>query len=61
MGEDGFVERHGFLARLHLDLIDQHTHTVDELTARIEVVIEAFHGARELTVTILGSAPVAPM
>jgi len=49
-----FVEHHGFLARLHLDLIDQHTHAVDELTARIEVVIEPFRGARELIVTIPG-------
>ena len=49
-----FVEHHGFLARLHVDLIDQHTHAVEELTARIEVVIEAFRGARDLIVTIPG-------
>lgn len=49
-----FGDHHGFLARLHLDLIDQHTHAIDELTARIEVVIEPFRGARELIVAIPG-------
>lgn len=43
-----------FLARLHLDLIDQHTAAIDELTTRIEVVIEPFRGARDLIVTIPG-------
>ncbi len=49
-----FNAHHGFLARLHLDLIDQHTRAIDELTARIEVVIEPFRGARDLIVTIPG-------
>jgi len=49
-----FAEHHAFLARLHLDLIDQHTHAVDELTARIEVVIEPFRSVRELIITIPG-------
>lgn len=49
-----FAEHHGFLARVHLDLIDQHTHAIDELTARIEVVIEPFRAARDLIVTIPG-------
>lgn len=49
-----FGEHHAFLTRLHLDLIDQHTHAVDELTARIEVVIEPFRGVRDLIVTIPG-------
>ncbi len=49
-----FGEHHAFLARLHLDLIDQHTHAIDELTARIEVVIEPFRGVRDLIVTIPG-------
>ena len=35
-------------------MIDQHTHAVAELTARIEVVIEPFRGARDLLVTIPG-------
>jgi len=49
-----FGEHHAFLARLHLDLIDQHSHAIDELTARIEVVIEPFRGARDLIITIPG-------
>ena len=49
-----FGEHHAFLARLHLDLIDQHTAAVDNLTARIEVLIEPFRGARDLIVTIPG-------
>ncbi len=49
-----FAEHHAFLARLHLDLIDQHSRGVEELTARIEVVIEPFRGARDLMITIPG-------
>jgi transposase len=49
-----FGEHHAFLARVHLDLIDQHTSAIDELTARIEEVIEPFRGARDLIVTIPG-------
>lgn len=49
-----FAEHHAFLARLHLDLIDQHSRAVEELTARIEVVIQPFRGARDLMITIPG-------
>jgi transposase len=49
-----FNEHHSFLARLHLDLIDNHTHAIAELTARIEVVMEPFRCARDLIVTIPG-------
>ncbi len=49
-----FSEHHAFLARLHLDIIDQHTRVIDELTSRIEVVITPFRGARELMVSIPG-------
>jgi transposase len=49
-----FSDHHAFLARLHLDLIDQHTRAVEDLTARIEVVIEPFRAARELLVSIPG-------
>jgi transposase len=49
-----FGAHHAFLARLHLDLIDQHSAAIDELTTRIEVVIEPFRGARDLIVTIPG-------
>lgn len=49
-----FADHHAFLARVHLDLIDQHTAAIDGLTARIEEVIEPFRGARDLIVTIPG-------
>jgi transposase len=49
-----FGEHHAFLARMHLDLIDQHTHAIDKLTERIEVVIEPFRGFRELICSIPG-------
>jgi transposase len=49
-----FNEHHAFLAKLHLNLIDQHTHAIEELTARIAVVMKPFRGARDLIVTIPG-------
>ncbi|EQD38475.1 transposase IS116/IS110/IS902 family protein [mine drainage metagenome] len=49
-----FREHHGFLARLHLDLIDNHTNVIDELTARIEVMVKPFREVKELLVTIPG-------
>ena len=49
-----FTDHHAFLARVHLDLIDQHTEAIAAVTARIEVVIEPFRGARDLMVTIPG-------
>jgi transposase len=49
-----FTEHHAFLAGVHLDLIDQHTAAIEEITARIEVVIEPFQGFRELICTIPG-------
>ena len=49
-----FTEHHAFLARVHMDLIDHHSCAVQELTDRIEVVIEPFRGARDLMVTIPG-------
>ena len=49
-----FRAHHAFLARVHLDLIDQHSTAIDGLTARIEEVIEPFRGARDLIVTIPG-------
>jgi transposase len=53
-----FTEHHAFLARVHLDLIDQHTTAIEELTDRIEVVIEPFQGFRELICTIPGIGPL---
>ena len=49
-----FGEHHAFLVKIHTDLIDQHTRAIEDLTARIEVVIEPFRGARDLMITIPG-------
>jgi transposase len=49
-----FTEHHAFLARVHLDLIDHHTQAVEELTARIEVMMEPFRGFHTLICTIPG-------
>jgi transposase len=49
-----FSEHHAFLVRIHLDLIDQHTAAITELTARIESVMEPFRGFRDLICTIPG-------
>jgi transposase len=49
-----FDEHHGFLARVHLDLIDQHTAVINRLTERIEVVMEPFRGFHDLICTIPG-------
>jgi transposase len=53
-----FTEHHAFLARVHLNLIDQHTEAIEELTGRIEVVIKPFHGFRDLIATIPGIGPL---
>lgn len=49
-----FREHHALLARMHLNLIDQHKAAIGELTARIEVVIEPFLGFRQLIRSIPG-------
>ena len=49
-----FNEHHAFLARLHLDLIDQHTAAIDQLTERIEAMMEPFRGFHDLICTIPG-------
>jgi transposase len=49
-----FSEHHAFLARVHLDLIDRHTQAIEEVTGRIEQVIEPFRVFRELICTIPG-------
>ena len=53
-----FSEHHGFLARVHLDLIDRHSVAIAEITERIEVVIEPFRGFRDLIITIPGIGPI---
>lgn len=49
-----FTAHHAFLARVHLDLIDQHTAAIEALTSRIEVVMEPFQGFHDLICTIPG-------
>lgn len=49
-----FNEHHAFLVQIQLDLIDQRARAINEITARIEVVMEPFRGARNLISTISG-------
>ena len=49
-----FSEHHAFLVRVQLDLIDQRTHIIDELTTRIEEEMIPFRAARDLMITIPG-------
>ena len=49
-----FSAHHAFLVKVHLDLIDQFTRTIDDVTAQIEVMMEPFRNARELMITIPG-------
>jgi transposase len=49
-----FTSHHAFVARTHLDRIDQHSAAIKAITERIEEVVEPFRGARELLVTIPG-------
>src|SRR3954449_2651097 len=53
-----FTDHHAFLAKMHLDLIDQHSAAIEQLTERIEVVIEPFQGFRDLIATIPGIGPL---
>jgi transposase len=53
-----FSDHHGFLARVHLDLIDRHSAAIAEISERIEVVIEPFRGFRDLIATIPGVGPI---
>jgi len=49
-----FNEHHAFLVRLHLEAIDHRTEAIDEVTARVELMIEPFRAARDLLETIPG-------
>jgi len=49
-----FNDHHAFLARAHLDLIDQHTTVISQLTERIEAMMEPFRGFHDLICTIPG-------
>jgi hypothetical protein len=42
------------LVQIQLDLIDQCAHAIEEITARIEEVMEPFRDARDLISTIPG-------
>src|SRR3954465_3736779 len=53
-----FTDHHAFLAKMHLDLIDQHSAAIEQLTERSEVVIEPFQGFRDLIATIPGIGPL---
>ncbi len=53
-----FNEHHAFLAQVHLDLIDRHTDAIDQLTARIEVMMEPFQGFHDLICTIPGISTI---
>ncbi len=49
-----FNDHHAFLVRVQLELIDQRTRIIDELTAHIEEEMIPFRAARDLMVTISG-------
>lgn len=49
-----FTEHHAFLARTHLNLIDQFTHAITEITARIDTMIKPLQAARDLLCSIPG-------
>ena len=49
-----FTEHHAFLVGLHLDLIDQRSAKIDEVTARIDAAMAPFHALRELLTSIPG-------
>ena len=49
-----FDDHHAFLARVHLDLKDQHTAVINQLTQRIEAMMEPFRGFPDLVCTIPG-------
>lgn len=49
-----FNEHHAFMAKMHLDRIDQIDQAVAEVDARIDAVMEPFQLSRELLMTIPG-------
>ena len=49
-----FNDHHAFLVKVHLNLIDEHTRAIVEITEQIEVAMVPFASARELLVTIPG-------
>jgi transposase len=49
-----FTDHHAYMARLHLDRIDQIEATLEALDARIDMVMQPFALARELLMTVPG-------
>jgi len=49
-----FSEHHAFLVQIQLGLIDQRAEAINEIAARIEVVMDSFRTARDLISTIPG-------
>ncbi len=49
-----FTSHHAFLVRVHLDLIDQRTAAISQITARIEEAMEPFRAFRKLICSIPG-------
>jgi len=49
-----FNAHHAFLVKVHLNLIDEHTRALDQITAQIEEEIIPFRAARDLMSTIPG-------
>lgn len=52
--EGHFNDHHAFLVRMHLDLIDQYTRAIEDLTRRIEEVSAPFRHTRDLICTVPG-------
>jgi transposase len=57
--EGRFGEHHAMLCRLHLDHIDHLQAMIAQLDARIEAMMQPFHAARDLLVTIPGIGPLS--
>jgi transposase len=49
-----FTSHHAFLARVHLDLIDQHTAAISQITGRLEEAMQPFRAFRKLICSIPG-------
>src|SRR5262249_4990235 len=57
--EGRFGEHHAMLCRLHLDHIDHLEAMIAQLDARVEAMMQPFHAARDLLVTIPGIGPLS--
>jgi transposase len=57
--EGRFGEHHAMLCRLHLDHIDHLEAMMARLDAQVEAMMQPFHAARDLLVTIPGIGPLS--